>query len=53
MPRNAFAATRRMARQPVVDAFKNLDIAGFVDVWFSDETQGSLAKLMQKLKARG
>lgn len=55
MPQHAMQATRRLCRAELVQAFEApgaLDIATFVDGWFSEATQASLQQLVARIKAR-
>lgn len=48
----AVAATRRLARQPLFDAFSTVDgalIEKMLDVWFSPETQAAMRALVARL----
>jgi enoyl-CoA hydratase/carnithine racemase len=56
LPPRAVAATRRFARQDLIDLLSGLGPADYetmVAAWFSDETQRTLRALVEKLKKRG
>jgi 3,2-trans-enoyl-CoA isomerase len=50
-PPQAMAITRRLARADLVALFESneAELAGLVDQWFSDETQGALRALVERL----
>ncbi|MDX1455000.1 MAG: enoyl-CoA hydratase/isomerase family protein [Gammaproteobacteria bacterium] len=53
LPPQAMAATRAFARRDLVQLFDELDDAAdqaFLDVWFSDETRGTMQALVESLK---
>ncbi len=55
LPPSAMTTTRGLARKPLIELFDDLDesaIEGFVDAWFSDETQGALTALVEKLSKK-
>lgn len=52
LPQRAMRATRAIARADVAglfDGFGEKDIDGFVDAWFTEETQATLSKLLKSL----
>jgi enoyl-CoA hydratase/carnithine racemase len=52
-PRTAMLGTRRLARQPLIDAFRTIDAAAIdalVEHWFSPEAQATLKALVARLK---
>ena len=54
-PATALRETRRLARQPLCDAFDQVGpgfITGVVDQWFSEETQTVLRALVARLKKK-
>ncbi|MBL8296866.1 MAG: enoyl-CoA hydratase/isomerase family protein [Rhodanobacteraceae bacterium] len=56
LPPRAMSETRRLARADLANSFNDLttlDVAEFVDGWFSDESQRVLTALVAKLKAKG
>jgi enoyl-CoA hydratase/carnithine racemase len=56
LPPKAVAATRRFARQDLIDLLHGLgpqDYETMVAAWFSDETQRTLRALVERLKKRG
>lgn len=49
------SATRRLARAGLASLFaegNEAELAGLVDMWFSDETQGALRALVERLKKK-
>lgn len=53
LPRHAMLGTRQLTRAELVDRFDvsgAMDVDGFVDFWFRDETQGALRAMVAKLK---
>lgn len=54
LPPRAVAGTREVARAGLHAGFDGLDeqISGFVDAWFSDETQGAMRRLVERLAAK-
>jgi enoyl-CoA hydratase/carnithine racemase len=53
LPPEAMGATRRLARAALASHFaegNEEELAGLVDQWFSDETQGALRALVERLK---
>jgi Delta3-Delta2-enoyl-CoA isomerase len=53
LPTEAMLATRRLARSGLASLFaegNEDELAGLVDQWFSDETQGALRALVERLK---
>lgn len=53
LPRDAMLHTRRIARADLhaaLDGFRDEELDGFVDRWFSRETQNALQALVAKLK---
>jgi enoyl-CoA hydratase/carnithine racemase len=56
LPPKAVAATRRFARQDLIDLLHGLgphDHEAMAAAWFSDETQRTLRALVERLKKRG
>jgi enoyl-CoA hydratase/carnithine racemase len=56
LPPKAVAATRRFARQDLIDLLHGLgpqDYETMVAAWFSDETQRTMRALVERLKKRG
>ncbi|MGY6554264.1 MAG: enoyl-CoA hydratase/isomerase family protein [Wenzhouxiangella sp.] len=56
LPQRAMHATRALCRADLADSFKAagaLDVDGFVRGWFSDETQGTMRGLVERLKKAG
>jgi len=56
LPPGAMAATRRLVRSGLASYFaegNEEELAGLVDQWFSDETQGALRGLVERLKKKG
>lgn len=54
LPRHAMLGTRRLTRAELVaraDAFEAMNIEGFVDLWFQEETQAALNAMVARLKA--
>jgi 3,2-trans-enoyl-CoA isomerase len=51
LPPQAMATTRRLVRADLVALFaaNEAELAGLVDQWFSDETQGALRALVERL----
>ncbi len=55
LPPEAMSATRRLARSGLASLFgegNEAELAGLVDMWFSDETQGALRGLVERLGKR-
>jgi len=55
LPPGAMSATRRLARSGLASLFaegNEAELAGLVDQWFSDETQGALRALVERLKRK-
>lgn len=54
LPPQAMAITRRLARADLVSLFaaNEAELASLVDQWFSDETQGALRALVERLGKR-
>ncbi len=55
LPPEAMAATRRLARAGLASLFaegNEAELAGLVDMWFSEETQGALRGLVERLRKR-
>ena len=55
LPRHSMQATRALCRADLCALFDDpmaLDIEGFVEGWFSDPTQATLTRIVDKLKAR-
>ncbi len=55
LPRYAMLGTRQLVRTDLAALFadpKALDVDGFVEFWFRDETQQSLKALVERLKQR-
>ena len=56
LPPEAVAATRKFARQDLIDLLQGLgpdDYETMVAAWFSDETQRTMRALVERLKKRG
>lgn len=56
LPSHAMLGTRRLARADLADLFadvSSLDIDGFLDSWFSPETQAALNAVVARLKSKG
>lgn len=56
LPRHAMLAMRQLCRADLVALFDDrdaLDLDGFVEVWFADETQATLKALVERLRQRG
>lgn len=55
LPPGAMSATRRLARSGLASLFaegNEAELAGLVDQWFSEETQGALRALVGRLKRK-
>jgi len=55
LPQHAMLATRALCRADLAALFDNpgaLDIDGFADFWFRDETRATLKAMVEKLKAK-
>jgi enoyl-CoA hydratase/carnithine racemase len=55
LPPRAMATTRELTRRPLVELFdaqQEATFARFVDDWFSDETQGAMRALVERLKKK-
>ncbi|HEY7213854.1 MAG TPA: enoyl-CoA hydratase-related protein, partial [Thermoanaerobaculia bacterium] len=55
LPPVAMASTRRLVRAGLASLFaegNEDELAGLVDQWFSDETQGALRALVERLKKK-
>ena len=54
LPQQAFLKTRKIARQPLMVAFADPDPtpAGFGDMWFGEEAQATVRKLIERLKSK-
>ena len=53
LPQQAMRVTRQLVRADIVDAItdpERLKLDGFLDAWYSEETQGVLGALVAKLK---
>jgi len=56
LPRHAMLSTRSMARADLIDAVgrpEHMGLEGFLDEWFSDETQAALTATLARLKKPG
>ncbi len=56
LPARAMRVTRELCRRELVELFdaqQEATFARFVDDWFSEETQGALRALVERLKKRG
>ena len=55
LPPNALRKTRSLSRRDFVASFEEVDeeaLALFIDEWFSDETQGAMRALVERLAAK-
>lgn len=55
LPQHSMLATRALCRADLGALFDDpeaLDVDGFADFWFRDETQAALKKMVEKLKAK-
>ena len=55
LPRDAMLTTRRHARAPLAEAFREIpeqDLSGLVDRWFSSETQAALHAMVERVRAK-